>query len=242
VLELARTQELVLRHLPPPPRSVLDVGGGTGVYSFWLAERGYEVHFLDMVPGQVDQVRRNGQRLASVTLGDARRLLQADDSVDAVLLLGPMYHLTQREERLRALSESKRVLRRGGVLFAAAISRFASLMDGLFRGFADDPRFALLLEQDLASGQHRNATNNPDYFTTAYFHHPNELGEEIAAAGLSLIELAAVEGPGWLAKDFAERWADPRRRAQLLQLIGKVEHEPALLGMSHHLLAVAKRG
>jgi len=240
VLELARTQELILRHLPPPPCRILDVGGGTGVYSYWLAERGYEVHFLDLVPAQVEQVRKRPGRITSIAVGDAQALTQPDDSFDAVLLLGPLYHLTARPARLKALAEARRVLRPGGLLFASAISHFASLLDSLVSGFIDDPQFVPIVQQDLRDGQHRNPTGNPLYFTTAFFHRPEELREEVLAAGLTLLELTAIEGPGWLAKDFAQRWADESRRGQLLEWVRTVEHEPALMGLSLHLLAIAR--
>jgi len=74
-------------------------------------------------------------------VGDARRLAWDDDSVEAVLLLGPLYHLTSRDDRLQALREAYRIVRPGGVLAAAAISRFASTYDGLLRGFLEDPGF-----------------------------------------------------------------------------------------------------
>jgi ubiquinone/menaquinone biosynthesis C-methylase UbiE len=236
-LEQARTQELVLRHLSPPPGRLLDVGGGSGAYSTWLAALGYELHLVDLVPVHVEHALAAG--IASATVGDARSLRQAASSVDAVLLLGPLYHLTERRDRIAALREARRVLRAGGRLFAAAISRFASLLDGLVRGFVDDPGFARILDRDLLAGQHRNDTGNPDFFTTAYFHLPEEFRAEIQEAGFAAVELAAVEGPVWLARDFPARWADPVRREQLLDLVRRVEREPALLGASPHLLAVA---
>ncbi|MGD0696886.1 MAG: class I SAM-dependent methyltransferase [Terriglobia bacterium] len=240
-LELARTQELILRHLPKPPGVVLDVGGAAGVYSAWLGSLGYETHLIDPVPHHVEEARKLAAHIRSGAVGDARKLAQAASSVDAVLLLGPLYHLTDRGERLAALGEAHRVLRAGGLLYAAAISRFASLLDGLVRGFVDDPRFVPILEQDLSSGQHRNPTNDPNFFTTSFFHRPEEMTAEIAEAGFTTIEVAAVEGPCWLARDFEARWADPARREQLLALVRKVEHEPALLGLSPHMLAVAKK-
>ena len=133
--------------------------------------------------------------LASAQVADARSLPFADASADAVLMLGPLYHLTEREDRLRALGEALRVLRPGGVVFAAAISRFASLVDGLRGSLFDDPAFASVVERDLAYGQHRNDTGDARYFTTAFFHHPAELAEEIAGSGLTLVDLFAVEGP-----------------------------------------------
>jgi SAM-dependent methyltransferase len=241
LLELARTQEIILRHLPAPPQKILDIGGGSGVHSAWLTDLNYETHLIDPVPRHVRQARRSSSRIASAEIGDARNLSQATASFDAVLLLGPLYHLTDADDRVRALAEARRVLRPGGVLFAAGISRFASLLDGLVRGFVDDPRFVAILERDLESGQHRNATGDPNFFTTAFFHLPREFESEIVTAGFSIAEFAGIEGPGWIAADFEDRWRDPIRRKQLLQLIRAVEHEPSLLALSPHLLAVGKR-
>lgn len=245
-LERARTQELLLRHLPSAPSVVADVGGAAGAYAFWLAERGFEVHLIDPVPLHVQQAEeasrgRAAGRLASARVGDARTLELADGSVSAVLMLGPLYHLTERRDRLAALGEARRVLKRGGVLFAAAISRFASLLDGLRGSAFEDDAFARIVERDLADGQHRNETAKPQYFTTAFFHHPDELAAEVRDAGFSLVDVFAVEGPGAYLPDFQARWADPEDRERLLDLVRRVEHEPTLLGMSPHLLAVGRR-
>jgi SAM-dependent methyltransferase len=241
LLELARTQELILRHLPKPPGTVLDVGGAAGVYSAWLGSLGYETHLIDPVPRHVEQARGTSDAIRSAQIGDARQLPANDESVDAVLLMGPLYHLTERGERLMALRESWRVLRARGVLFAAGISRFASLLDSVVRGFNDDPRFVPILEQDLIDGQHRNPTGDPNFFTTAFFHRPEELREEVVEAGYSVIELIGIEGPAWLTPDFEARWTDPIRREQLLALTRKVEHEVVLSGLSPHLLIVGRK-
>jgi SAM-dependent methyltransferase len=239
-LELARTQELILRRLPAPPQTILDVGGGAGIYSEWLGSLGYETHLVDPVPRHVETARQI-RGIASAAVGDARHLAQAGESVDAVLFLGPLYHLTERSERLLALREAHRVLRRNGLLFAATISRFGSLFDGLARGFIDDPLFMPILERDLVDGHHRNPTGKPEYFTTAFFHRPEEIQSEIREAGFSLIELAGIEGPGWLASNFVERWSDPSRRQRLLELVRKVEAEPLLIAVSPHCLSVARK-
>ena len=245
-LERARTPELIGRHLAPPPRVVLDVGGAAGAYSFWLAEAGYEVHLVDPVPLHVEQAEaasraRAKGRLASARVADGRALPFAAASADAVLLLGPLYHLTEREDRLAALAEALRVLRPGGFVFAAAISRFASLIDGLRGAIFEDAAFASIVAGDLRDGQHRNDTENVRYFTTAFFHHPVELAEEVAGAGFVLVDVFAVEGPGAMMPDFARRWADPASRERLLALVRGVESEPSLIGTSPHLLAVARR-
>jgi ubiquinone/menaquinone biosynthesis C-methylase UbiE len=220
-LEQARTQELLLRHLPPAPATIIDVGGGAGIYACWLAALGYRVHLLDPVPKHVEQARAASSEqpqnpLASVELGDARQLIFADETADAVLLLGPLYHLVEREDRLECLREARRVVRPGGLVWGAAISRFASLFDSLSHGFFDDPVFAPIVAGDLEDGQHRNPTDNPIYFTDAYFHRPGELSREFLAARFQIVELVAIEGPGWLARDFDRLWQDPAQRERLL--------------------------
>jgi ubiquinone/menaquinone biosynthesis C-methylase UbiE len=244
-LELERTLELFRRFGPPPPAVVLDVGGGPGRYAERLAEEGYEVHLIDPVERLVAQARTRSLRLsrpiASCRTGDARAIDFPDACADAVLLLGPLYHLTDAEGRSLALGEARRVLAPGGRLFAAAISRFASALDGLARNLLPDPRFLSIVERDLASGQHRNETDRLDYFTTAYFHRPEELRAEVETSGLALDGVFTVEGPAWLLQDLPARWADPPARAALLAAVRLLESEPALMGASAHLLAVATK-
>jgi hypothetical protein len=112
-----------------------------------------------------------------------------------VLLLGPLYHLTARADRLRALAEARRVARSGGVVAVAVISRYASTFDGFFRGFIDKPGFAALMAEDLRTGQHRNPGHDAEFFTTAYFHDCDGIADEITESGLRLRHLLPVEGP-----------------------------------------------
>jgi ubiquinone/menaquinone biosynthesis C-methylase UbiE len=245
-LEFARTTMLLDRYLPGPGSDVIDVGGGPGRYALWLAERGYRVHLVDPVPLHIEQARsasasQPGNGLASAEIGDARELRFPDESADAVLLLGPLYHLPDRGDRVRALAEARRVCRPGGVVIAAAISRFASAIDGLRGGYLTDPTFAGIVAADLHDGRHRNPTAHPAYFTTAYFHRPEELAAECAAAGLTHDETLAVEGVGWLLPDLDHWLADDARRGVLLGALAQLEAEPALMGASAHLLCVASR-
>jgi len=243
-LEGVRTRELLERLLPEPPARVLDVGGGAGAYALWLAERRYEVHLIDPVPLHVEQAeaasREAGRPLASATVGDARRLNHADASADGVLLLGPLYHLTQRTERLAALAEGRRVLRPDGTLMAAAISRFAPALEGLRKDLLRDPDFEEIVERDLRDGQHRNPTRHPRWFTTAYFHAPAELHGELVAARFDGVEVLAIEGMGEWLPDLDTWLDDPERRELLMRTLRRLEREPSLLGASPHLLAVGR--
>lgn len=245
LLERDRTQEMVLARLPPAPATILDVGGAAGIYAFWLVERGYRVHLVDASARLVEEARRRGAGLPPESftchVGDARSLPFDDGVADAVLMLGPLYHLTEAADRRRALEEAHRVLRPGGVLFAAAISHAASALDGMARDLFADPAFAAIVRRDLEEGQHRNTTGNLNYFTTAYFHRPEELQAEVDAAGLACEAVLGIEGPAWLLADFDERWADDRKREDLLRVARLLERETSVLGVSAHLLAIGTK-
>jgi ubiquinone/menaquinone biosynthesis C-methylase UbiE len=244
-LERLRTQAILARHLPPPPAVIFDLGGAAGAYAFPLARQGYEVHLIDPVELHLEQARSHakasGVTLASIAQGAARRLDFPASSADAVLLLGPLYHLTERPDRLQALLEARRVLRPRGVLFAVSISRFASLIDGLSRGFFHDAEFREIVEADLTHGLHRNPTNHAEYFTTAYFHRPEEFAAEVRGAGFSDIQTLAIEGPAWSAALFRDAWNDAAQRQKLLEFLALIEGEPSIQGASAHVMAVAFR-
>jgi ubiquinone/menaquinone biosynthesis C-methylase UbiE len=243
-LEFVRSMELLERLLPGPPAQVLDVGGGPGTYAAPLARRGYQVRLVDPLPLHVDQARAVASRDPAAgfdaVLGDARDLPAPDGSQDAVLLFGPLYHLTEAADRGLALAEARRVLRPGGRLLGMAISRYASLLDGLYRGWLDDPVFAPIVAQDLADGQHRNPdpASRPEFFTTAFFHTPEGLAMEMEQAGFGDPAVYGVEGPGW---PLDREWADPKRRENILFAARAAETEPALLGFSPHFIAAATR-
>jgi SAM-dependent methyltransferase len=243
-LEAARTRELLRRFLPAAPADVLDIGGAEGVYALPLARDGYRVRLIDPVPRHVEAARadstaQSAAPLVDAQVGDARDLSAiADSSVDAVLMLGPLYHLIEAGDRAIALAEAKRVLRHGGVLVAAAISRFASALDGLRTHAIHDPAFESIVKDDLRSGVHRNpyVASKPEWFTLAYFHRPDELSSEVAAAGFVDVQVIAVEGPVTVGDAELE---DPTRRATVLRTIESIEDQPSMLGASPHLMAVA---
>lgn len=232
-LELARTKRLLRRVLPPAPARVLDIGGGSGVYASWLVELGYEVEVIDLVPLHVQRCVAGG---IPAEVGDARHLQRHDGSYDAVLLLGPLYHLPERDDRLLALREAHRVLVPGGVVAAAAISRYAPMIDGLARQWE-----ALLARRDvvvvtLGDGRHTNPERAEGWFTTAYFHLPDELSAEVADAGFDAVDVRSVESMGWVLPQLADVDLD-----LLCELLDLLDAAPSLLGASSHLLATGRK-
>ncbi|GHF32654.1 class I SAM-dependent methyltransferase [Streptomyces morookaense] len=239
VLEMVRTQELLRRHLPPAPARILDVGGGPGAHARWLAEDGYQVHLVDPVARHVEQARHAG---CTTELGDARKLTAADDSYDAVLLLGPLYHLLDRGDRLQALAEARRVARPGSPVAAAAISRYASLFEHTATTWLERDRVHDAVHDILADGRHEPGRKG---FTAAYFHTAGGLVEELRSAGFDHTEVYGIEGPTWALLKATEQHTgtsligSPMFRAALAAARA-AEPYPDLLAAGSHLLAVAR--
>jgi ubiquinone/menaquinone biosynthesis C-methylase UbiE len=245
-LEKLRTLDLLKRFLPEPPVVILDVGGGSGVYAFPLSEQGYTVHLSDITPLHIEEAKKidkkqSRHRLASIEVGDAREIKQPNNSADAVLFFGPLYHLTDRKDRIEALKEARRVLKENGRLFVAAIPKFASFLDGVKGDFIRDPDFVKIVEADIKTGQHRNPMHHPDYFTTAFFHHPNELRTELETANFRNVSLFSVEGPLWLTSNLGELLKDGKQEKILLRFLREIEEDQTIIGASEHIMAIGQK-
>ncbi|WIM93711.1 methyltransferase domain-containing protein [Actinoplanes oblitus] len=233
-LERIRTLELLRELLPAAPAKVLDVGGGPGAYARELLADGYRVRLVDLVPGHVAQARA-GDPPVDAVVGDARELPEPDDSQDATLLLGPLYHLHEPADRVRALREAIRVTRPGGPILAAAISRFAGPIDMLATA-----RFGDHVLRDAERLLTNGANDASIGFTHAYFHHVAELTAECHEAGLTDVVVHGVEGPGWSAAEAA--LPGPHAEATFegaLRLARLFSTEPELVPASAHLLVAA---
>ena len=243
-VEFARTKEIVGRHLSPLPCDVADIGGGPGRYTVWLAGLGCRVHHRDLVPLHVEQAAAAAATVGldnvDTALGDALDVDLADTSVDAVLLLGPMYHLPRRADRLRALREARRILRPGGAVFVAAISRWAARVHGVLADqlYLRGPGIVEELPHVERTGELRPL--HPGSFN-GYCHRPRQLASEVRAAGLDVIDLVCVEGPAALLSDLTERLHDPIHAEIVFETARALERVPELLGIGPHLIATARR-
>jgi ubiquinone/menaquinone biosynthesis C-methylase UbiE len=245
-LERVRSQEIILRYLPKNRNlKILDIGGGCGFYSFWLYHLGHEIYLVDLVEKNIkiaaSIAKKKKLNLECIEVGDARNLRFKDGYFDVVLMMGPLYHLVNKKERMRALREAKRVLRKGGLIFAAAISRFAWMLDTFYYGLVKDPDCVKIMNRDLLDGQHRNYTEKFNYFTTAFLTLPEALHKEVKDAGFKSVEVLAIEAFGSHIPEFNKNWHNPKLVKLLLKTIDKVEKDNSLLGMSNHIMAVAKK-
>jgi SAM-dependent methyltransferase len=240
-LEFLRAQELLRERLPAIPARILDVGGGTGAHAAWLAGDGYEVTLVDIVPAHVDAALELAAGLKDgfdARVGDARDLKAEDGSVDACLLLGPLYHLPDAADRALALTEAVRVTRRGGVVCAAAISRYAWPLYALRDGDRLTAERVASIKETFANGQHDPVGQLP----AAFSHSPHELASELDVAGLEAVEVLGIEGPGWplftpdLTEERASDLLDDAIAAARL-----CDGHPEMTAVSAHLLACGRR-
>ena len=173
-------------------------------------------------------------------IADARALDLPDASVDAALLLGPIYHLPTPADRVAALVEAGRVVRPGGPIFAVAISRWAPRLHGQVAERLAETYPAIDEVVAVAESSGRLQPLYEGSFS-GYCHRPDELRGEIRAAGLEFVDLVGVEGIAFALADLEERLADPAARAVVLDAARALERIPELLGLSPHLLATARR-
>ena len=244
-LEGIRTKQIIDKFLTKQALNILDVGGGAGFYSFWLTRLGHKVSLVDLSPKNIEladeYAKQHQLSLQTCEIGDATYLNFPDNQFDIVLLLGPLYHLIEEKERIKALSEAKRVLKSGGILLAAVISRYASLIDGLKRNLITDDHFEKILINDLQTGIHLNETGNPEYFTTAFFHTPVQIRNEIIKSDLKFERLVAIESVGWIVDDFNKRSKNAHYMNKIQRIVNMVESNEDLISMSPHIMAIARK-
>jgi SAM-dependent methyltransferase len=195
-VEWVRTCELLDRWLPPPPATVVDAGGGPGRQARHLLDLGYQVTLYDLTPKHVDQA---GARGVPARVADARHLPCGDATADAVLLLGPLYHLPEAADRHQALAEARRVLRPGGVAVVAALSRWARVLVRAAAGELADPA----RHQHTLASMRDGRVDGDSWDQVAYLHDPAELAAELQAVDLHRVSVVGVEGPAgaWARRD-----------------------------------------
>lgn len=246
IIERLRTESILRRNLPKAPAVIYDIGGGAGVYAFELAKQGYTVHLFDYTPLHIEQAKKRMQesrvKLAECSVGDARDVKAKDGVADVVLLFGPLYHLLEKKDRDKALSEAYRILKPGGMLFAAGCSRFVT-----FIRFGEDPKFHKGFEFEsigevLKTGKFTNSKGvERQYWTDAYFHKPEELENELKESGFKETKLFVIEGLSWafpLKKEIVE---NKKLLEKLLHFLEIIENEKSFIGTGSHIMAIGRK-
>ena len=252
IVEFHRTKEILSRYIDGG-KVIYDIGGGVGMYAAWLAKMGNEVHLIELAETAVEYAKANMRQdcLFIAETGDARHVNRPDESADVVLLMGPLYHLRDRGERMQSLQEAFRVLKKGGLLVAAGISKFSSMTWALsvygekknenLLEFLDDPVFFNMIKGEMTTGDHIRPKEYPKFIAESYFTTAEEMKTEIAEAGFVVEKAIAVEGCIWFTPHLAEKWEDEVSRERLLEIVRVTESESEMMGMSPHFLLVARK-
>jgi ubiquinone/menaquinone biosynthesis C-methylase UbiE len=242
-LEFERNKELIQRYLPKKG-VMIDVGGGPGVYSEWLAGMGHEVYLIDPVEKHIKQAHKRSakaKRSFKSLLGEAQKLDLQDNLADVVILHGPLYHLQSKVERIRAITEAKRVLKPNGIALGFAINHSASTIAALLNGFVHTPEIFEMCKAELNSGIHTPPANMPGILPSAYFHRPDELKAEFEEAGFNYLATYPVEGLIWMDKNYFETRSDPKKKERIMELMQLTENDPALLSLSPHMMIAGRK-
>ena len=214
LIEFERTKEIILRMLPSASAVIYDIGGGYGEYSFWLSSLGYEVYLYDISEKNIEMAIELSMgyqcKLKTMEVADARSINMPENSADAILLFGPLYHIVDYAERQLALKECYRLLKPNGLLFTAAITRYATTLwavttYGEKNNFLDEPEFFDMIRREISDGNHiKNPNSRYSGLGRSYFHLPAELKEEIENAAFTNTDVRGVIGPCWLVPNLDE--------------------------------------
>jgi len=256
LIEFERTKELLLEHLPKPPAVIYDVGGGYGEYAWWLTSLGYEVHLFDLSETHIRMstdlaAEYPGCCLHSAEVSDARCVPRPAESADAVLLMGPLYSITDYAERILAIRESHRVLKPGGLLFSAALTPYSVLIprialyrsdDSPKRRELEDSAVMAAIERALEDGCYENPGKRiASGLGSSHLHTAKALKQELKEGSFPESSVYGVMGGAWLAPYLEELLAEEKSRSVLMKTVRMLDGHEEIIGLSGHLLAISEK-
>lgn len=244
IFEFERVKSLIEKYKINTSSIIIDVGGGTGKYSEWLAKKGHQVHLVEPVAKHLKIAQERASKLKNKFLvheGIAQKLEFKNNFADLIILHGPLYHLQNEKDRSLAIQEAKRVVKDNGIILAFAINYTASAVVGLLNGLIHKKAFFEMCKEELTTGIHNPPTEFPWLLAEVFYYKPTQLKDEFINQELIHLNTYAVEGLAWLDKDFFSNMLNDKRKKTLLELIHVTENDPELLPFSPHMMIAAKK-
>ena len=226
--------------------SILDLGGGAGFYSFPLAKKGYKVTLADLSETLLVQANKqkeedNVQNLISCDQVNATDLsCYKDESFDVVLLFGPLYHLTEKTEREKCVSEVSRVLKKDGKVFASFIPHLSGSI-ALVQRFCWSPEQVDIntLEDCFATGKFKNLSDKG--FQEGYYSASGEIENLFSANGFEKILLRSIRGFGYEKEDVIFKFKNKNVFSKILDLIDSTAENKSIIEMCGHAMYVGRK-
>jgi len=244
VFEFERIKSLIEKYISSSTSKIIDVGGGTGKYSEWLAKKGHQVYLIEPVSKHLEIAKNRANKLKNkfcIQLGESRNLEFPNNFADLIILHGPLYHLQKKEDRDLTIREAKRVVKNNGIILGFAINYTASTLVGLLNGLIHKKTFFEMCKQELTDGIHNPPNDFPWLLTEAYYHKPEQLKQEFVTQGLTYLNTYAIEGMSWLDKDYFANMFNDKKKHTLLELIKITENDSSLLSLSPHMMIAVKK-
>lgn len=247
-MEHAITKKVITEVLGSNKCSICDIGGGPGRYAFWLNEDGHKVTLLDLSPKNIDYAKAKEKELTTkleyIDVANALDLsMIKDNSFDVVLLMGPLYHLTSYEDRMKAVSEAYRILKPGGTIIASAISkierlRYLASQDIEYPSRNMDEMKAILSQGKTTGGM--DVGLDKKSFTIAHFTTVNALTLLMEESGFNKVKVQGIEvvngrqfdGVNECSKNAFDCW---------VEINYELGQDEAFQNASDHLIYVGKK-
>jgi len=223
--------------------NILDVGGGPGKYAFYLKKRGHCVSLLDLSAENINFAKIKAKEY-NLELNDYRHAdvldmsFVSDETFDVVLCLGPLYHLMDIKQRLRAINECLRVLRSDGLIFIAFINKFAqavSLINGSPEKIIE---WRSYFDQVIETGINNGEVDSG--FTDSYFFYPDEVESLLDNFPLKKLVISGVEGLFAQSENKLKN-LDKQLLEEWVNFSFKYASHPSILGACQHILYIGKK-
>lgn len=229
----------------PSTGKILDIGAGTGSYAIPLAQKGYSITAVDLSSSLIEACQNKVLEAGledkiTCLVADARDLSGVTDSdFDAVLLMGPLYHLIYEEDRKLAVKEAFTKMKAGGIIFSSFISRFGIWGD-VMRKLPGHIEYQDNVKSVLENGQ--DASFPPEWGDVfrAYFATVSETIQLHEQEGFKTLVLAGVE-PGGIAADESYKTLTETQKKLWLDLLFSISTEKSSIGASCHLLYIGRK-
>lgn len=220
---------------------ILDCAAGTGIYAFWLADKGHEVTATDITPRHVEIINQTlktkDYSMMTAVLDATDMSMFEDESFDVVLNMGPFYHLTTQAQREKCLKECLRVLKKGGLLVTAYIPRYY-----VFQFVATtDTNFldAKLAKQLIETGVLKH-DDEKCFWTDTYYSSKEEMENIYSNHNLKIVDHFAQDGLAPLLSSKVDSW-DEEHFKTWCDYHYSVCREASVLGASNHVIIIGEK-